>query len=313
MPDPALAPIAIFAFNRLDLAQKLAASLDANPEWRQSQAYVFVDGPRTEAERARTDAVRQFFETLGHPAMTVAARPQNRGLKASLSAGISEVCSRHASLIVLEDDLVLSPDALRYFNQALTAYGADMRVWSICGDVPDLKGYGRGTAHFMPAGSSWGWATWSDRWAKFTGTCSLSREARRCRAFRDRFNAHGLRDFTRMLEMEEAGRISSWYVHWQRTIAEHGGMSLFPPVPMLRNSGFGGGTHASRLSLPSLFGLGQKTPGRMDFQLPAEVKLDFDFTHRVITSPEWRILRLNARLGRMRRRLRDAVPRLKPR
>lgn len=219
------------------------------------------------------------------------------------------MCQVHDRVIVIEDDLVLSSDALAYFNAALDLYKDDMRVWSICGDIPELNGFGRDRAHFMPVGSSWGWATWSNRWVSYTGNNPLGAAPRRSRVFKDRFNVHGLRKFERMLGMEEAGRISSWYVHWHLTITRNGGMSLFPPVPMLRNSGFGGGTHSSRFSLPSLFGLGDKQLGRLDFAFPDHVELDFEFTQKVIDSPEWRLLRFNALMGKIKRLTKEVFAR----
>lgn len=296
-------PIIVFAFNRVDLCRSLMASLKMNKGWLQSPIYVFIDGPRSDEERVKTEAVRIFFEGIQHPTMFIESRSHNLGLKKSLSLGITHVLSKHDSAIVLEDDLELSQDALFYFNTSLTRYKNDMRVWSVCADVPELNGFGRSYAHFMPVGSSWGWATWSDRWISFSDAKSLGVTERKSRVFRDRVNVHGLRDFTTMLEMDEAGQISSWYVYWHLTIARNGGMSLFPPVPMLRNTGFGAGTHASWFSLPNLFGLGNKKIGRFDFALPDKVEIDFEFTQRVIDSTEWRLLRVNSILGKVKRQL----------
>jgi hypothetical protein len=303
LPDYCYAPIAIFAFNRPDLAGVLVTSLEQTEEWRKSKVFVFIDGPRNESERAKTEATRTYFESLDHPFLTVMARQENIGLKSSLSSGISTVCASHENVIVIEDDLELSPDALLFFNSALYLYRNDRRVWSICGDIPELDGFKRNSACFMPVGSSWGWATWSDRWAYFSETCDLTSAARCSRVFLDRINVHGLRRFDRMLAMEEAGLISSWYVHWQLTITRAGGLSLFPPVPMVRNRGFGDGTHSSAFNLPKLFGVERKSLGYMTFSLPDEVEIDFEFTQQVIESPEWRLLRLNSRLGQWWRKL----------
>jgi len=303
LTDTNNAPIAIFAFNRADLAAALISSLQRNAGWQQAKVYVFIDGPRTDAEKQKTDSVRRLFEEVEHPELVICSRAKNMGLKASLSSGITQVLKVHDRAIILEDDLELSRDALSYFNEALTLYKEDMRVWSICGDIPKLDGFGRSQAHFMPVGSSWGWATWSNRWKSYSGNSHSGSPMRKSRVFKDRFNVHGLRNFKTMLAMEEAGQVNSWYIHWHLTIVRNGGMCLFPPVPMLRNSGFSGGTHASRFSLPSLFGLGDKEIGDFDFTLPEKVELDFEFTQRVIDTTEWKLLRLNSILGKFKRSL----------
>ncbi|WP_198014702.1 glycosyltransferase [Salipiger mucosus] len=299
-----LAPIAIFAFNRPGSAKRLVRSLESNPEFSESKVFVFIDGSRSRSEQSLVDSVEEVFQSVCHPRICIVRRDENYGLKKSLSCGIDVVCQNHDSVVVLEDDLELSQDALKYFNLGLNRYREDMRVWSICADVPDVNGFGSGVAHFLPVGSSWGWATWSNRWENFSAQANLSRCARTSRGFRDRFNGHGLRRFDKMLSMEEQGFISSWYVHWQLAITKYGGLSLFPPEPMVRNMGFSAGTHSSKFSLPSLFGVREKSLSKMNFTLPSQVEIDFEFGQRVIDSREWRLYRFNSVLGRIKRRIR---------
>lgn len=44
------APIIVFAFNRLDVLMNTINSLKRNPEAKESDLYVFVDGPRLKKE-----------------------------------------------------------------------------------------------------------------------------------------------------------------------------------------------------------------------------------------------------------------------
>ena len=52
------APIAIFAFNRPEHLQRTLDALAANSLADKSHVTIFCDGPRTDEERAKTDAAR---------------------------------------------------------------------------------------------------------------------------------------------------------------------------------------------------------------------------------------------------------------
>ena len=54
-------------------------------------------------------------------------------MKNSIIAGVTQACEEHGRVIVLEDDLLLSPVALRYFNAALDRYADDPRVMHVSG------------------------------------------------------------------------------------------------------------------------------------------------------------------------------------
>src|SRR3546814_16835656 len=66
---------------------------------------------------------------------------------------------QHEAVIVIEDDLLLSPYFLKYMNDALYHYRDDQRVASIHGyslppDRPLPETY------FLKGADCWGWATW---------------------------------------------------------------------------------------------------------------------------------------------------------
>ncbi|MCS2404710.1 hypothetical protein NXY31_07810 [Bacteroides salyersiae] len=73
---------------------------------------------------------------------------------------------KYGKAIVLEDDLTCTPNFLSYINQALDYYEHDKRIFSICGYGLKIKkpiGYSS-DVYLSKRSSSWGWATWKDRW-----------------------------------------------------------------------------------------------------------------------------------------------------
>lgn len=300
---PRLAPIAIFAFNRPYQLRQLFRSLLECPEFEKSEVTVFIDGPRDDQDARKIAEARLVVEDVSHDRTRIEAASRNRGLKASISAGVTDLCASHAKVIVLEDDLEVSPDFLTYMNAALEKYADHSNVWSVCGDIPEIARREPNSARFLPVGNSWGWATWERAWSKFDSQYMVPTALLKDKVFRQRFSVNGLRDFPAMLEQEQKGRISSWYIYWHLAMTLHGGLSLFPPVPMTRNLGFSGGTHASSFNLFRFSNTHKKQLGRYDFTLPDDVKIDFPFLNEVIRSSEWRLLRWNSKLGAMKRLL----------
>lgn len=122
------APIAVFAFNRPDKLERTLQALSKNELADQSSVSIFCDGPRTEEERQKTDAVRRIARgATGFSQVTVVEREENRGLKRSLETGIARMFEKHERLIVLEDDIVTSKFFLQYMNDALDTKAND---WS---------------------------------------------------------------------------------------------------------------------------------------------------------------------------------------
>lgn len=300
-------PIAIFAYDRPDHAISLIKSLSECTGFYDSEIFVFIDGPRPGEDGRFVEEVARLFSETDHPKIHIERRKENAGLKRSLSEGITKVLACRDSVIVLEDDLVVSQEILLFFNQALAKYSSERKVFSICADLPCECSGLKSEAVFLPTGSSWGWATWSDRWDQFTLHDSTQEALLSSKDFRRRFNAYGLRDFVGMLRADREGLISSWYVHWQMTIAAAEGVSLFPPHPMVRNRGLSNGTHGSRFNLLSLLKQPGCKMGKFDFSLPDDVLIDWSFHRKVVRSWQWRLLRWNSVLGMAKRKIRRAM------
>src|SRR2546430_6890298 len=86
----ALAPIAVFAYNRPDKLRALMDSLQACEGFESSQVTVFVDGPKRDRDRASVEAVQSSVRDLNLPNVSGSFQPANRGLRNSIFAGVSE-------------------------------------------------------------------------------------------------------------------------------------------------------------------------------------------------------------------------------
>jgi hypothetical protein len=85
--------------------------------------------------------------------------------------GITRVLSEHESVIVVEDDLVVSPAFLPYMREALKLYRFSTGVFSVSGynyprKILPARGDFPYDAFFVMRRMCWGWGTWRDRWRK---------------------------------------------------------------------------------------------------------------------------------------------------
>ena len=162
-----MTPVVLVAYNRPDALKKALEALAANELAAGTDLYVRIDGPKGPADAEKVEAVCEIARRAqGFRSVEITCSPENRGLAASVIAGVQRVLEVSDTVIVVEDDLLVHPAFLTYMNQALEHYASEPSVFSVCGysnrvSVPEGFGF---DAYFCPRSSSWGWGTWRDRW-----------------------------------------------------------------------------------------------------------------------------------------------------
>lgn len=240
------APIALFTYRRpAHLAQTLRA-LAQNPEASRTELFVFSDHHKSASDAADVAAVRAALADLdGFAASHVVLREANYGLARNITEGISAVLSERPNVIVVEDDIVVTPYFLRFMNEALRFYRDTPRVGSISGycypvadDVPET--------YFIRGSDCWGWATWRDRWAVFNpDSRALLAELEACELV-SAFDFDGAMSFSQMLKDQIAGKNDSWAVRWHASCYLRDLLILYPGRALACNIGFdGSGTHSA--------------------------------------------------------------------
>jgi hypothetical protein len=239
------APIALFVFKRPWHTQKTLESLAANDLARESELFVFADGPRgahdAEAVRAVRDVVRR---TNACKRVHLIESARNRGLAASIIQGVGRLVHEYGRVVVLEDDLVLSPWFLEYMNGAIERYARCERVMQIAGNMFVSHAPAASDSVFLPIVSSWGWATWRRAWRFFDENLAGAREILDDEPLRRRFDLMGCYPYSYLVGQQMQGRIDSWAIRWYLSVFRRDGLVLYPTRPLVRNIGFDGtGVH----------------------------------------------------------------------
>lgn len=248
MPS-SLAPIALFAYKRPAHVERALRTVLANPEAQASPLYIFCDGPRADADKAEVDQTRRTIRAIAPRHAALIERTDNLGLAKSIIDGVSLLTEEHGRVIVVEDDLVLSPYALRYFNDALERYRDEERVMHVSGYMFPVEAE-LPEAFFYREATCWGWATWRRAWKKFDSDGARIRDYLRAHGMDHEFNVRGSMGFTQMLEQQIEGKINSWAIRWYGSMRIAGGLALHPRASLVSNVGFDGtGEHCSETSL----------------------------------------------------------------
>jgi hypothetical protein len=243
-----LAPISLFVYSRPDHAAQALATLRLNPPAAGSELFIFSDGPRDAAAAPLVEATRAAIRNVpGFAKVNVIERERNLGLANSIADGVTQLCERFGRVIVVEDDLRLSPHFLGFMNAALDSYRGNERVMQVSGYMFPVTLPADVESLFLPFTTSWGWATWQRAWRHFDpamrGYDALKADA----AAQHRFNLDGAIDYVSMLDNQRAGRIDSWAIRWYLSVFQRNGLVLYPAHSLVGNFGFdGSGVHSGR-------------------------------------------------------------------
>ncbi len=240
-----LAPVAVFIYKRAAHTRAMLRSLKLCEGFSQSPIFLFADGPKALSEvPAIEEARRVAVEELGDRAQ-YSFRERNAGLAASIIEGVSALTGSHDRVIVIEDDLELSPAFLAFMNAALDRYADVPQVMQVSGhqfSVPEFSD--RTLALLLPFTTTWGWGTWRRAWDLFDSKAGGWELLQTDTTLRRRFNLNDTYDYATMMERRASGDVDSWGILWYWSVFKNRGSVCFPPQTLVRNAGMdGSGTH----------------------------------------------------------------------
>ena len=236
------APVVLFVYNRADHFIQTFDALSRCPEAADTELFIFADGAKNAAGREKVEACRAAVhaavEHCVFKSVHVTESPENRGLAASVIAGVGEVLERFGRAIVLEDDCVCSEYFLRFMNGGLNAFEADRRIGAIAGYTPTLA---------MPASykadvftcyrsCSCAWATWQDRWEAVDWTPGAIQAFYNNPQLIRRMNADGADRFLRFYRQSK-GDAGSWSVRFGAHLVKNDMLTVYPRYSLIRNIG----------------------------------------------------------------------------
>lgn len=256
------APILLFAYNRPDHLEHCIESLERCKNFHRSSLFLYCDGPKGNADSREIeliDSVRAIATRISHRKNTyLKFSSKNKGLAKSIIDGVSQIVEEFGKVIVLEDDLLVSPSFLDFMNEALLEYENEEKVISISGYIYPIQKKLRPT-FFLRGADCWGWATWKRGWKLFNPNGRELLDKITKSNLGRIFDFENSCSYTGMLKEQIEGKNSSWAIRWYASAFLENKLTLYPGKSLVENIGHdGSGTH----------GASNKWDGDLSIQLP---------------------------------------------
>lgn len=269
-------PIVLFVFNRLDHTRRAVEALQKSELAKESELYIYSDGARGERDIEPIEAVRSYCGNItGFAQVHMVEREENWGIEKSEIAALTELLEMYEACIVLEDDLEVGTRFLEYMNRALVRYKDEKKVIQISGyshidtNLRNVKGQ---EFYFSQLTTSWGWATWADRWKLFDDR-KLNMDILKDEAERLRFDLEGACPYTDMLNQQMKNGYITWDIAWYFKAFENDLLTLTPVYTLVNNIGMDGtGIHYNNDAIDSNHIRNVEYSYQFDF--PGQIKLD---------------------------------------
>ena len=246
------APIVLFVYNRPKETQQSLNALKLNKYAESSDLYIYSDNVALNADAQTVKDVLQVRKIIsnvtGFKSVHVIERECHMGLANSIIQGITNVLQKYGRVIVLEDDLITSPNFLSYINQTLDFYEENRQVISVTGfsfkvDIPSDYEY---DVYFTRRMNTYGWGTWLDRWE------GIDWEMKDYNSFKWnpfallRFMRGG-HDLPRLLSAYMKGKLNAWSIRFCYHQFKTNTYTVYPVQSMIDNIGFNAnGTNTTR-------------------------------------------------------------------
>jgi hypothetical protein len=202
-------------------------ALDAESQSAQEEIICYLD-------RRKSLSVEKIFHE------------ERLGLANAVVKTVTKVLQMTDRIIYLEDDCVVRSGAISFFDEGLKALKANRKVRSVCGysyPLPSLFWENNQELMYAKRFSSWGWATWRDRWSDYTR--DLKSLVNCCDENAIKLESIG-EDIAKMLGQEEyltEGR-DIWSLSWTLLHFLTDTYAVFPRETFIDNIGFdGSGVH----------------------------------------------------------------------
>ena len=201
-------------------------------------SYAARDG--REAEAKEVSKLRAWLKPwcVRHGA-TLHEAEANQGLRVSIVSGVTALLREHERIIVLEDDIVVSPVFLQFMHQALEAFRDRDDVFQVSGHfVPHRQKLPAAGLLRIPA--CWGWGTWRRAWRYYSDDAAALLSTIKPGDV-SAFDIGGSYANFEALNRNAEGTLNTWFIRWYASIFQLAGLTVYPSRSLTRNIGFGGG------------------------------------------------------------------------
>ncbi len=236
MPSGAEIPVVLILFNRPDcLRQVVEALRRVGPK----RLFLVADGPRPDraddVEACRS--ARAVIDAVDWPAdLRWRTAEVNLGCDRSIPQGLDWVFDQVDEAVILEDDVVPTPDFLPWCAAMLERYRGAPDISHVSGRNELGVWPANGADHLLVRrGSLWGWASWAAAWKEVRAACLAAADYAPIELHPDPLVA---RHLAFVHDLVRRDRFVAWDATWSLGAALAGKLAVVPPANLISYIGF---------------------------------------------------------------------------
>lgn len=238
-------PVTVFAFDRPAHLEKCLTALAKCDDLDKVDVYIHCDGNDKPERQSRVEETRKVAREWAEKyKWTLIEQEKNWGCDRSIVNFVTKLCHEYGRVIVLEDDIIVAPQFLRFMTEALDKYEKEEDVFEISGYIFPAEINSNKDALFLPITSAWGWGTWERAWNNFSWQYPNAKAQLKNRRTRSRFNLNNGFDYAGLLESNLEREIPPWDILFYWLVFSTNKLVLYPSISLVENIGFDGtGVH----------------------------------------------------------------------
>lgn len=274
-----IAPILILGYNRPDYLKNQLAFLK---DQRYSNLYIAIDGPAPNNQRDEflVNQCRELaLESKRWSDVKLFFSDSNSGCYLGVTKAIDWFFKNVEFGIILEDDLVFDATTIDFLTKGLLEFMERMDIGSVCAysHASQYSISDEPISTIMSSyPSSWGWATWANRWVKIER--DFSTYPRPLFLFKSLTygGLSGAKTWLRIRNRLELGKLDSWAYRWLLTHSRYDWKAVVPSRSLVTNIGFrADATHTKQAK--EVVGVPNFISHEIKSQINFEAKLDHKY------------------------------------
>ncbi|WPJ97324.1 hypothetical protein SH580_06335 [Coraliomargarita algicola] len=232
----------LLLYNRPEHSRRVLESLANN---QIDRIFVYIDHPQDSTARYAQKELLQILEAPWPFEIKLTQRQESFGLARSVCTSLNDAFKDGAeAAVLLEDDCVLKDNGKHFFEAGLQYLKNDKSVRSLCGytnpQCPFVFEPGSDLLS-LHRFSTWGWATWSDRWQDYNRDSTLGSLLERTKTSVESIK-HFAPDLATLCQDSDYlnGFIDIWSVPWTLLHFLTETYAIFPIESVIENIGLDG-------------------------------------------------------------------------
>ena len=243
-------PIVLFSYNRPMHLQKVLNALESSPNISKHNILFFNDGPKNNYDKNKIEIIKKIINEKKKKKILrfvkISYKKKNVGLAKNIISSLNEVFIKNKAAIVIEDDIIVNFNAIKFINFYLNKLRTKKEIGSVSGysylnkfdKLKNIKCY------LSKRHSSWAWGTWDTVWNKINwnnlSNIYLCRNLSKSSAF-----SQLGKDMNLLLWAQSQKYINSWATRFNYFCYLNNLKSFQPRYSLVENIGFdGSGTHS---------------------------------------------------------------------